>query len=197
MDLTAFYDVDSFKELPDWVGIEAGELPHTNDRKELAAFIAKKVVIAYKKRGQDMSRFSAQLKSDLCLKKTSEGRWEFGSYQDVDGNDVSFRSVVIAHQDYFKEVLSGKKKFKFRDAAHAGNKSLEKAAMKEVASIFAAEIFNNKNLEGSLKSLRQFSSNKITTPDMAPQALMQCNTAARKQVLDGVATNATNRLRLA
>jgi hypothetical protein len=57
----------------------------------LANFIANKVIIAYKERGDDMSRFSAQLKLDLCLIKTVEGKWKFGGYHDVNGKRYLFQ----------------------------------------------------------------------------------------------------------
>jgi len=132
-----------------------------------------------------MSRFSAQLKLDLCLKKTDEGRWKFGSYQDINGKKVSFKDVVKTHHEYFKEVVCGTKKFKFRDAAHAGDKILTEAVRIEVLRMFAAEIVGNVALKANLESLTKFSGKKITTPDLAFQALKECNLSQVKLVLDG------------
>ena len=71
-----------------------------------------------------MSRFSAQLKSDLCAASAKKEKWELGGYKDAKGKTVSFENVVIEHQDYFREVIAGTEVFKFRDKAHAKYKKL-------------------------------------------------------------------------
>jgi hypothetical protein len=185
-DLTKFYDADAFKELAKWVGIKSSALPRTGDRTFLANFIADKVIEAYAERGKDMSRYSAQLKLDLCLKKTDMGGWKFGSYHDIKGKKVSFKDVVTTHQDYFREVVCGTEQFKFRDAAHAGNKNLTEGVRIEVLRMFAGEIVGNVALKANLESLTKFSGQKITTADSAFQALKECNLSQVRLVLGGV-----------
>ncbi|MDB5854992.1 MAG: hypothetical protein JWR22_3033 [Herminiimonas sp.] len=183
-DLVAFYDVEAFRALAEWVGIEANELPNSTDCKILSSFIAQKVTVAYAERGKDMSRYSAQIKADLCIEKKRGGGWLFKSYNDVDGNSVSFNDVVLKHQDYFADVLCGKEQFKLRAKDHSSDKALAQMTIDVVGATFAKNIVADPKLKGALDLLSKISGKKITTRDMANQALMKCSNDHRRQVLD-------------
>jgi hypothetical protein len=185
-DLVEFYDIDSFKGLAKWVGLSASELPKTDDCKAMSAFISQKVEEAYSERGRDMSRFSAQIKTDMCIEKNPKGGWLFKGYTDVDGKSVSFSNVVLKHQDYFADVLCGTAKFKLRDQAHAADKGLAKTTIEVVQIVFAKEILRDPNLKGALQLLSRFSKKQITTPEIAYEALGGCSKDQRRQVLDAM-----------
>jgi hypothetical protein len=81
---------------------------------------------ALKQRQYDLSRFSAQIKSDMCVQENESSKKHDldGAFVDTEGHNVTFTDVVFAHVDYFKEIALGIEKFKFRKSTHKRNSQL-------------------------------------------------------------------------
>ncbi len=75
---------------------------------------------ALKQRQYDLSRFSAQIKSDMCVQENESSKKHDldGAFVDTEGHNITFTDVVFSHVDYFKEITLGIEKFKFRKSTH-------------------------------------------------------------------------------
>ncbi len=81
--------------------------------------IKSKAITSLQKRQADLSRFSAQIKMDLCTVENASKQCSLdGSFTDKNGRNVTFNDVVFDHFDYFKEIALGLEKFKFRKSTH-------------------------------------------------------------------------------
>lgn len=71
-------------------------------------------------RQNDLARFSAQIKIDMCIhvERVSKKCSLDGSFVDKNGRNTTFNDVVFDHFNYFKEITLGTEKFKFRKSTH-------------------------------------------------------------------------------
>ena len=117
-------------------------------KNKLLENLEKRMNIAMKARQQDLARFSAQIKADLCVGVKDNKLTLDNSFIDATtGKKTAFRDVVLAHHDYFREVLSGEKEFKFRAKVNkkAGSKLIQQAK-NEAGYVFANLIIKDKDI---------------------------------------------------
>lgn len=91
-------------------------------------------------RRSDLSRFSAQIKLDLCVKVgTSSKKASLdGSFVDKNGRELTFNDVIFDHFDYFKEIILGTEKLKFRKSTHKHNPQLIQDVKNQLRVVFAS-----------------------------------------------------------
>ncbi|KIE04160.1 hypothetical protein NF27_JF00380 [Candidatus Jidaibacter acanthamoeba] len=95
-------------------------IPDTEINKEkLLGIIKEHYKVIIKARQEDLSKFSAQIKTDLCLKSYKENG-EL-SYENVEGEDVTLKQVIKEHKGYFEAILGANEKLKFRDNDNSKN----------------------------------------------------------------------------
>lgn len=120
-----------------------------------------------KLRQRDLSRFSAQIKLDLCVKvgRASKKCSLDGSFVDKTGRAISFNDVIFDHFDYFKEIILGKEKFKFRKSAHKHNPRLIEDVKNQLRVVFASfllvaenrvfqETYNIRSMDDAIRALQ-------------------------------------------
>lgn len=124
---------------------------HNQEEQKYKALLVEELVRKLqennKARQQDLSRFSAQIKCDLCLKFQGEG-WNIEGFINYDNQDVTFQDVVLQHREYFLEVLTGKEKFKLRQTAHKRNfPTLANSVKDQAGRILAQYVLLDKALK--------------------------------------------------
>lgn len=109
--------------------------------------IKKAIFQSLKQRQQDLARFSAQIKMDMCVQeeaapdKSSLG----GAFVDKDGRTVTLSDVIFDHFDYFKEIALGLEKFKFRKSVHKQQPHLIQEVENKARVILASFILVEEN----------------------------------------------------
>jgi hypothetical protein len=124
-----------------------------------------------KQRQQDLYRFSAQIKMDLCVQMhpiTKKLELE-GSFTSTQNSKISFNEVVFQHLDYFMEAILGGKGFKCRNSTQKKHPELmdkiNDKANRVIASLYIAQ--NNlglENIENIVKQLNEGHLNKQNFP---------------------------------
>lgn len=111
--------------------------------------IKDKITQSLKSRQADLSRFSAQIKMDMCVQfdSTTKQYNLDGSFQEKSGNKVTFNDVVLHHFDYFKEIALGEEKFKFRQSTHKHQPELIEEVAHKYNMIFASFMLAEENIQ--------------------------------------------------
>lgn len=114
-----FIAIKAFGELLG-VPIKQLRIPDNDINKEKLTEITKehyKGII--KARQEDLSKFSAQIKTDLCLKNYNEsGELAYNNAKD---EVITLNQVIEEHKEYFTAILKGEEKLKFRDKDNLKN----------------------------------------------------------------------------
>ncbi|AIF81383.1 hypothetical protein I862_04115 [endosymbiont of Acanthamoeba sp. UWC8] len=114
-----FKAIKAFGEL---LGVPTKQLriPNTEVNKEkLTGIIKEYYKVIIKARQEDLSKFSAQIKTDLCLKNYKESG-EL-SYNNAKEEVITLHQVIKEHKEYFTAILKGEEKLKFRDKDNLKN----------------------------------------------------------------------------
>jgi len=154
-EITAYYGIKPIVEFAVRAGLyetcSDSLLEELQQNPVLAAqkveLIKTRLIDALQKRQADLSRFSAQIKMDMCVKidgATKQCNLN-GDFSDQDERKIRFNDVVFSHFDYFKETLLGDEKFKFRKAAHKRQASLVEEVNTKCHKIFASFLLIHQN----------------------------------------------------
>lgn len=109
--------------------------------------IQKAIINQLAQRQCDLSRFSAQIKMDMCIhvnKRTQQCGLD-GSFVDTRGHAVNFNDVVLDHFAYFKEIILGNERFKFRQSTHKHQPQLIDDVKRKAWVVFASFVLVEEN----------------------------------------------------
>jgi hypothetical protein len=156
--------------------------------------IKDKITQSMKARQCDLSRFSAQIKMDMCVHYDCISK-EYnldGSFREKSGNQATFNDVVFSHFDYFKEIVLGEEKFKFRQSTHKHQPKLIEEVSRKYNLIFASFMLAEENIhfqnehnihsiEDAVSALKKGTINKkllglVLDKKLAPKAKQILNT---------------------
>ncbi|MBA8666481.1 hypothetical protein H1Q59_01035 [Holosporaceae bacterium 'Namur'] len=116
------------------------------NKEKLVGIIKEHYKVIIKARQEDLSKFSAQIKTDLCLKNYKE-TGEL-SYKDTEGKVITLEQVIKEHKGYFKAISEGNEKLKFRDNDNSKNyKALKETVLSTIEKTLAEEKLNENSLD--------------------------------------------------
>ena len=98
-------------------------------------------------RQRDLLRFSAQIKLDLCVQPETASQKSSltGTFIDKTGRIMSVNDVIFDHFDYFKEILLGTQKFKFRKSTHKHRAHLIQEVTRQLIIVLASFLLVSDN----------------------------------------------------
>lgn len=131
-DLSKYYGATALKEFGVHIGIDQRKFKDQGV-DSIRNIIQTHISTTLAARQEDMSRFSAQIKSDLCVSK--DGKFTL--------NRQEFKKVMVAHEKYFSEVLNGEQAFKFRSRDNKAHRhQINGFVNAELAAHFAMQTSN-------------------------------------------------------
>lgn len=128
-EIDKYYGPTAMKQFAAHVGMDSKKIV---DSQDISADVKEHIKNTLKARQADILRFSAQLKSDMSV-ELKDGKKRL--------NAEKFMGVMKAHEPYFREVMNGEERFKFRATANKVNhKVLKSNAKRELCAYFALEM---------------------------------------------------------